>query len=246
MSDSSATQTYKKPELPPFPDADIEKYNSTNQKKKVLNTLIEYIDKVRTYLLDLERSILLIDTIDAAKKEKKVREAEEVEKERLAKEKRAEGAVVGQKDESRGEFRGVFEPLPRNNNNNTNSTAPVPTNNTTTATTSPAPPAGGDGAQAGGKKKQRKTKKKGGADIDYSKVYNVQGLIENISKSTGKDPITSQSIPAPFSTGSPLQRLGKKEAKSLPNELKNEIIPDYSQDGGKKKKTDKKKMPKKK
>jgi len=98
----------------------------------------------------------------------------------------------------------------------------------------------------GGKKKQRKTKKKGGADIDYSKVYNVQGLIENISKSTGKDPITSQSIPAPFSTGSPLQRLGKKEAKSLPNELKNEIIPDYSQDGGKKKKTEKKKMPKKK
>ena len=106
-----------------------------------------------------------------------------------------------------------------------------------------APPLG---AQAGGKKKQRKTKKKGGADIDYSKVYNVQGLIENISKSTGKDPITSQSVPAPFSTGSPLQRLGKKEAKSLPNELKNEIIPDYSQDGGKKKKTDKKKMPKKK
>ena len=98
----------------------------------------------------------------------------------------------------------------------------------------------------GGKKKQSKTKKKGGADIDYSKVYNVQGLIENISKSTGKDPITSQSIPAPFSTGSALQRLGKKEAKSLPNELKNEIIPDYSQDGGKKKKTEKKKMPKKK
>lgn len=102
------------------------------------------------------------------------------------------------------------------------------------------------GKLAGGKKKQRKTKKKGGADIDYSKVYNVQGLIENISKSTGKDPITSQSIPAPFSTGSPLQRLGKKEPKSLPNELKNEIIPDYSQDGGKKKKTEKKKMPKKK
>ena len=98
----------------------------------------------------------------------------------------------------------------------------------------------------GGKKKQRKTKKKGGADIDYSKVYNVQGLIENISKSTGKDPIASQSVPAPFSTGSPLQRFGKKEAKSLPNELKNEIIPDYSQDGGKKKKTEKKKMPKKK
>ena len=98
----------------------------------------------------------------------------------------------------------------------------------------------------GGKKKQRKTKKKGGADIDYSKVYNVQGLIENISKSTGKDPIASQSFPAPFSTGSPLQRFGKKEAKSLPNELKNEIIPDYSQDGGKKKKTEKKKMPKKK
>ena len=100
--------------------------------------------------------------------------------------------------------------------------------------------------KAGGKKKQRKTKKKGGADIDYSKVYNVQGLIENISKSTGKDPIASQSVPAPFSTGSPLQRFGKKEAKSLPNELKNEIIPDYSQDGGKKKKTEKKKMPKKK
>lgn len=98
----------------------------------------------------------------------------------------------------------------------------------------------------GGKKKQRKAKKKGGADIDYSKVYNVQGLIENISKSTGKDPVASQSVPAPFSTGSPLQRLGKKEAKSLPNELKNEIIPDYSQDGGKKKKTEKKKMPKKK
>ena len=105
---------------------------------------------------------------------------------------------------------------------------------------SPATPTGG------GKKKQRKTKKKGGADIDYSKVYNVQGLIENISKSTGKDPIASQSVPAPFSTGSPLQRFGKKEAKSLPNELKNEIIPDYSQDGGKKKKTEKKKMPKKK
>lgn len=106
----------------------------------------------------------------------------------------------------------------------------------------------GDGAEraGGGKKKQRKTKKKGGADIDYSKVYNVQGLIENISKSTGKDPIASQSVPAPFSTGSPLQRFGKKEAKSLPNELKNEIIPDYSQDGGKKKKTEKKKMPKKK
>lgn len=98
----------------------------------------------------------------------------------------------------------------------------------------------------GGKKKQRKAKKKGGADIDYSKVYNVQGLIENISKSTGKDPVASQSVPAPFSTGSPLQRLGKKEAKSLPNELKNEIIPDYSQDGGKKKKAEKKKMPKKK
>lgn len=105
---------------------------------------------------------------------------------------------------------------------------------------------GGDDAKTGGKKKQRKTKKKGGADIDYSKVYNVQGLIENISKSTGKDPIASQSVPAPFSTGSPLQRFGKKEAKSLPNELKNEIIPDYSQDGGKKKKTEKKKMPKKK
>ena len=104
----------------------------------------------------------------------------------------------------------------------------------------------GEGPQSGGKKKQRKTKKKGGADIDYSKVYNVQGLIENISKSTGKDPVVSQSVPAPFSTGSPLQRLGKKEAKSLPNELKNEIIPDYSQDGGKKKKTEKKKMPKKK
>ena len=103
-----------------------------------------------------------------------------------------------------------------------------------------------DGRKGGGKKKQRKTKKKGGADIDYSKVYNVQGLIENISKSTGKDPIASQSVPAPFSTGSPLQRFGKKEAKSLPNELKNEIIPDYSQDGGKKKKTEKKKMPKKK
>lgn len=103
-----------------------------------------------------------------------------------------------------------------------------------------------DVVEGGGKKKQSKTKKKGGADIDYSKVYNVQGLIENISKSTGKDPITSQSIPAPFSTGSALQRLGKKEAKSLPNELKNEIIPDYSQDGGKKKKTEKKKMPKKK
>ena len=109
------------------------------------------------------------------------------------------------------------------------------------ATTLLAPPPAG-----GGKKKQRKAKKKGGADIDYSKVYNVQGLIENISKSTGKDPVASQSVPAPFSTGSPLQRLGKKEAKSLPNELKNEIIPDYSQDGGKKKKAEKKKMPKKK
>lgn len=39
MSDSATQntntpQTNKKPELPPFPDADIEKYNSTNQKKK--------------------------------------------------------------------------------------------------------------------------------------------------------------------------------------------------------------------
>ena len=121
----------------------------------------------------------------------------------------------------------------------------VPSDAATTASSPPLldlPPP----PSVGGKKKQRKTKKKGGADIDYSKVYNVQGLIENISKSTGKDPIASQSVPAPFSTGSPLQRFGKKEAKSLPNELKNEIIPDYSQDGGKKKKTEKKKMPKKK
>lgn len=196
----SANKTKNKPELPSFPQADMDNISLTDIEK--IDKLIDYIDKVRTYLEEVQVYI--------------------------------------------------------NNNNDDDGAAPsdtsIATSTATNTNTRPrgnisvgiTPPGTTAAPQVGGKKKQRKTKKKGGADIDYSKVYNVQGLIENISKSTGKDPITSQSIPAPFSTGSPLQRLGKKEAKSLPNELKNEIIPDYSQDGGKKKKTEKKKMPKKK
>ena len=197
MSDSAATQTNKKPELPPFPEARMKENGLSNIAK--VDILIKYIEKVGEYLTDVKAYISTRTDDDAPLTSPSTIEEPE-----------DDDVVKG------------------------------------LSSSQPSPPLRLLPPSGGGKKKQRKTKKKGGADIDYSKVYNVQGLIENISKSTGKDPIASQSVPAPFSTGSPLQRFGKKEAKSLPNELKNEIIPDYSQDGGKKKKTEKKKMPKKK
>ena len=99
----------------------------------------------------------------------------------------------------------------------------------------------GEAGQNGGKGKNKKrAMKKGGADIDYNKVYNVQGLLTDLSKSSDA-PVSGQSMPAPFSSSNPLQRLSKKEGRSLPSELKNEIIPDYVQDGGKKKRVSRKK-----
>ena len=209
----------EKPKLPEFPEID----NSTPNTKKV-DILIEYIDKVGKYLEEVKVYITPIKQ-DGEGVVAQVEEDKDGEEERRRR-RFDQAGEVGKDKEVDVEERRVRIPVGDFDEEEKGADAITPT--------------------GGGKKKQRKTKKKGGADIDYSKVYNVQGLIENISKSTGKDPIASQSVPAPFSTGSPLQRFGKKEAKSLPNELKNEIIPDYSQDGGKKKKTEKKKMPKKK